>query len=411
MKKTFVLKETMKRRLLQFLRRHKFFFVVLAFVPALLLFKKLDTNFTELQHCPVCYGNNFCDPILNGSVKLTRFSSWSFFQLFNSKNVFFGTYGHGKVVLKRLGHNFEIYNARENICATVFKKDNGCDVKNSLKVLLDDHYGDAVETFPSLGLHTADIFQCPSQRLVKTILENYVNQLTDLDDESLTGMINFITISLVNQEPFLLQMFPASKGWPFPEYYGSCGWLSAVSDEGKPLLSFINKSWHFRANLVLQILHLADRMSNTDGWSLYATDMTIDNLSVDSNGRVKFIDLENIIVVDRQELANRRPAKWLKLAESIYDECNSNCLSFSVDELCTHLNADHNFYAVCRSLLSSYAYPGAKLHGLLHDIPKDIEAKWKLGHWLQECQKPTIKEGRLKAKSRLIKALEKILNV
>lgn len=106
-----------------------------------------------------------------------------------------------------------------------------------------------------------------------------------------------------------------------------------------------------------------------------------------------------------------RPAKWLKLAESIYDECNSNCLSFSVDELCTHLNADHNFYAVCRSLLSSYAYPRAKLHGLLHDIPKDIEAKWKLGHWLQECQKPTIKEGRLKAKNRLIKALEKILNV
>ena len=103
---------------------------------------------------------------------------------------------------------------------------------------------------------------------------------------------------------FFPQMFPASKGWPFPEYYGSCGWLSAVSDEGKPLLSFVNKPWHVRANLVLQILHLADRMSNTDGWSLYATDMTIDNLAVDSKGKVKFIDLENIIVVDRHELAN-----------------------------------------------------------------------------------------------------------
>jgi len=66
---------------------------------------------------------------------------------------------------------------------------------------------------------------------------------------------------------------------------------------------------------------------------------------------------------------------WDELAESEYLDCgegthNQDCLTFDVNQLCTHYEADHNYYAACRNMLSSYA-DGRKNGGaanLLHDI-------------------------------------------
>ena len=71
---------------------------------------------------------------------------------------------------------------------------------------------------------------------------------------------------------------------------------------------------------------------------------------------------------------------WNDLHESIFDICDDdkhsrNCLTFNADTLCTHYHSDHNYYALCRNLLSQYAdEPEAgRMDGLLHDMP--VKAK------------------------------------
>lgn len=70
---------------------------------------------------------------------------------------------------------------------------------------------------------------------------------------------------------------------------------------------------------------------------------------------------------------------WDDLAESEYidcgDESRRDCLTFDVNQLCIHYESDHNYYAACRNMLSSYAdtrQVGGKAH-LLHDIPEQVK--------------------------------------
>ena len=70
------------------------------------------------------------------------------------------------------------------------------------------------------------------------------------------------------------------------------------------------------------------------------------------------------------------PTGWNDFEQSLFDECEAekytkNCLSFNTDSLCTHYHADHNYYALCRNLLSKYADDTVanRMDGLLHNMP------------------------------------------
>ena len=94
--------------------------------------------------------------------------------------------------------------------------------------------------------------------------------------------------------------------WRFPEYYGSCGRLSIFSHGGSSLSRFLSSSWLKRASLALQLLELAFLFSkNSLGIAIYPTDWTAENFSVDSEGVVRLIDLENILVVNQTGLQER----------------------------------------------------------------------------------------------------------
>ena len=102
---------------------------------------------------------------------------------------------------------------------------------------------------------------------------------------------------------------------------------------------------------------------------------------------------------------------WDTPIYSQYSECQSgetDCSSYVPDDLCTHLTADHNYYMICRNLLS--AQGGDPLHpeGLLHDIPSDIDSKYQLQMLVRECTKPFLPDQRLRVKDQLFKALEEI---
>ena len=42
--------------------------------------------------------------------------------------------------------------------------------------------------------------------------------------------------------------------------------------------------------------------TNDSDFNLYLTDVTADNLAVDADGRVHLVDVEDVVIVDRQQL-------------------------------------------------------------------------------------------------------------
>ena len=70
------------------------------------------------------------------------------------------------------------------------------------------------------------------------------------------------------------------------------------------------------------------------------------------------------------------PQHWNDLEQALFDDCEDgkhtkNCLTFNTDALCTHYHSDHNYYALCRNMLSQYAddIETNRPDGLLHDMP------------------------------------------
>lgn len=105
---------------------------------------------------------------------------------------------------------------------------------------------------------------------------------------------------------------------------------------------------------------------------------------------------------------------WNKLHENRFDECDGrNCLTFSTEDLCSRMDSDLNYYAVCRNLLSKYANEEdlGMPSGFLHDMPNYAADDWDLDHLLNECVHPSMAEGRIKAKQRIMLALENLRNV
>lgn len=154
---------------------------------------------------------------------------------------------------------------------------------------------------------------------------------------------------------------------------------------GSPLSAYYEEPWIRRAKIAASLLEAAKMFTfrNPD-FGFYLTDLSPDNIAVTENDEAKFIDLENIIIVDKnvsfsgkkQEASERitklyepdrtilshlsgfldRTATWDQMQandESI--ECR-NCLAFSPEDICHHRLSDHNYYAICQvnKILQSY---------------------------------------------------------
>ena len=109
-------------------------------------------------------------------------------------------------------------------------------------------------------------------------------------------------------------------------------------------------------------------------------------------------------------IAEKR-AGWDKPIYSEFTKCSpgeTDCTSYSPDDLCSHETTDQNYYIVCRNLLSEYSGDALHSQGILHNIPHDVESKYQLKMLVRECANPLLPDGRLKVKDQLIKALEEI---
>ncbi|KAJ8975998.1 hypothetical protein NQ317_006295 [Molorchus minor] len=229
---------------------------------------------------------------------------------------FFAEFEGKKVVLKKLAHTSELKELGH------FSGDFN-EIKNKL-------VSDSSEHFKICNIDTAELF---------------LQKLIPRDPQ------NIQTILYVNAEPILLEMFTSTANWHVPKFYGFCGRLSVMENCGSPLNSLDNCKWFDRAYVALQLLQAANNFTeNHKDFRLYLTDISPDNIAVNENFKISFIDLEDAILI--KKASNGK----IHYTEHFYDES----YSYSEKAICDSSISDHNLYAVCRAMFKKQS-PNGKL--------------------------------------------------
>lgn len=375
------------------------------------LFSTNIRELAELEKCPACYGVTFCHIALGNSVKLAQFDNLaSVINTIGYKNVWYGTYKNAKIVIKKLGSDWELKDLDDELCEN---EGQNCNVSKSVSHVTNLS---VIENYlKSLGSREESVkdglshnfFVCPTTSGLSRLLHPI--KLRNEAIDSKTFLQNVWTVMHINPEPLLLQILSKEDGWPVPSYYGSCGRTIIEEYAGEPLTTYYSKPWLERAKLAQKLIIAAKKFTNDHpGFRFYLTDVSPDNIAVDANGSVYFIDLENVIIVDRNIPEHEKPISWMSQHVSEQYECKS-CFTFSRSEICNHHISDHNLYAVCQHLLSPKAVPGIMPGGLLHSIPHQVLENYpRLPRILTECGESSVPFGRFKAADQLLYLLANI---
>lgn len=85
-----------------------------------------------------------------------------------------------------------------------------------------------------------------------------------------------------------------------PRYFGACGRIIVEEYVGLPLSDYYDKSWIQRVKIASSLLNAAYLFTfKNEMFGFYLMDISADNIAVDHENVAKFIDLENIIIVDK----------------------------------------------------------------------------------------------------------------
>uniref|UniRef100_A0A8C4QI03 Divergent protein kinase domain 2A n=1 Tax=Eptatretus burgeri TaxID=7764 RepID=A0A8C4QI03_EPTBU len=347
-----------------------------------------DADFIGLTACPACLGTSWCHQFLSGQLKLNFWWRLRLLNFLNHKQVFFGHFrddrkGWVSVVFKRLASADEILVLDQRLCHEAGLPGH-CNVSHAVRF-----FEKVIQLNTEVASGWSDVLRCPSRLLLQQLAKRHG------EDSGVSGLAHFTYTLRLNPEPVILQAFPKSEGWPFPQYLGACGRFIAVVNAGPGLWSFVGAPWYRRAALARDLLNLAEKLTWSDlHFSLYMLDVTFDNFAVDPvDGHPVLVDAENVLVVDREHVREAKPEGWNEWYES--DSYNENdvpceaCLTYSYTSLCNHLYHDHNFYAICHNLLGAGARWRGWQGGLLQGAPPYITADGRLITLLQQCEQPT----------------------
>ncbi|XP_042864550.1 divergent protein kinase domain 2A-like [Penaeus japonicus] len=340
-------------------------------------YQKVD-DIVDLETCPACYGQTLCSTLvghqepLSERLQLTSFSKWKILNLVNVKNVYYGEMRDMPVVLKKLAHSSELREFDERVCKVAEQTEN-CSISQALKLLLAREGQDVLQVvnkYPDL-FESSDAVKCNHSRTVEVLYENFMKT-----DRGPYHQHHFLTMLAVNIEPLVISTYHSSF---FPRLIGTCGRVIVEDYVGPTLTQQADEPWIVRADYSRQLLEMAQQFSSGT-FVLYLTDVSLDNFAVSDDGSVKVIDAENIVIVDTS-------LKGLDVTEHVNDGFGcADCLSFSYDDLCGHASSDHNFYAVCKGMLSSSAFSEDLPQGLLHSAPDWVLRKYpKLFPLIEEC--------------------------
>ncbi|XP_043254568.1 divergent protein kinase domain 2A-like [Colletes gigas] len=365
----------------------------------------------ELHKCPACFGTSACNDIRK--VDITPYDSYSAFSyFFGVKNVFFGFLDGNKVLLKKLAHSTELNEFDRMLCEN----------KNFAHICtrdLEKLYNETNINFYELVVQevTLDFTKdnlsrlrvCPNTQRLSNLLQHIYLNNKHVDSKILD--INIWTSIVLNPEPLILQILSVDKNWPVPKYLGACGRIVIEEYIGLPLTSYYNKPWLLRAKIASSILNAAHMFTYRDNdFGFYLTDVSADNIAIDSNNNAKFVDLENMIIVDKNFLSEEESTTWNRLQENTENLNCTDCLVYSPIEICDHKISDHNYYAICKILLAFNINNSVFPDGLLHNIPADILKNYPNVRYLTEqCVTPQKPFTRIIAGMQLKELLDTII--
>ena len=323
----------------------------------------------QRDKCPACFGTDLCAELLGPKrVELKLFAAgWSpafkgvtLAEWISPPN---GT--HVDIVLKCLAHVAEMKKFDVDLCESATGR-RTCDVAETASKTGKNRGNFALWNAKA---NLTNFFACPSKRFGASVTRMY--DANDDGDLSLAERRHLLTTLLINKEPIYLQVFPRNRGWPFPAYYGACGRAIAVEYAGKTLKEALGRPWDYRVWLSIEILDLAARMTERDGWAIYFGDYSPENFAVTSHGDVLCIDLEHLIVVDLRELETQGHlvAMDTDTGDPICDLNDPECATFSPQRMCRGYEREHNIVYACKNMLG---FVGHKR--LLDNPPNDVIA-------------------------------------
>lgn len=105
--------------------------------------------------------------------------------------------------------------------------------------------------------------------------------------------------------------------------------------------------WIKRARIASSLLDAANLFTfKNEKFAFYLTDISMDNIAVNKEDKAIFIDLENIIIVDKS--SSTKLDSWNDIyTHDIESDCQ-DCFTFSTSDICEHKISDLNYYAICQ---------------------------------------------------------------
>ncbi|KRT79707.1 hypothetical protein AMK59_7316, partial [Oryctes borbonicus] len=329
------------------------------------------TSYSDIEKCPYCYGDGICQAFQTNEIVVSFLSRAN---VLNYKNIYYGEYNNINVIVKKLASNEELRRFDDYVCYENHLKD-GC----TLGPIDDEqNYTQKIIEYMNGNVHEFKPFKVCSSAGAYVLYEDFY-WMKPVGMEVADYLKNVWTMLKINAEPLILQLLKSDKNWPVPKYYGSCGRLAVIENRGLTLLHKIKLPWIDRAYLTLQLLQGAKNFTfDYPHLRFYLTDISADNIAVDDALKLTFIDLENMVVAHEDaELKIRHKSQVIS---------DSDGFAYSQGELCRHSVSDHNYYAICKLLLSRNApYPMVK-NGLLHTPPVHIAYKYqRLFDLVEQC--------------------------
>lgn len=167
-------------------------------------------QFTNVDLCPACFGDNLCPQFYHGDIVLTGISRLKYLK--SSKNVFTGKLLREHIILKKLAHDSEIEYIDKYICQMA-KLHTLCDINKAISVLIRNciNISSHVQLIKLMNssVSSTDISHCPSDRLLSYILNKlYVSKRDFLEVKEMEfykyGVMMYS--SLLNPEAIILQV-------------------------------------------------------------------------------------------------------------------------------------------------------------------------------------------------------------
>ena len=95
-----------------------------------------NRNLLEHHKCPACFGENLCDEVYHGKLKLVSWTRYTASKLLNARNVYYGVLSDNKnVIAKKLGHDAESDLLDGAICRLSEKSPYHCNPAHYIKFL------------------------------------------------------------------------------------------------------------------------------------------------------------------------------------------------------------------------------------------------------------------------------------